>query len=319
MRKHFLPGYSILGYFIFAVSFSTCAVSGLSAQAPGANGVPVHTVVTVEARKGASPPVINREDVLVNEGKDRDPVTEWIPAQGDHADLEFFVLLDDGSNMTLGTELESIRQFIAAQPPTTKIGLAYMQNGIARVAANLTADHDAVAKALRLPVGVAGANGSPYFSLSDLAKRWPAGALRREVLMITDGIDRYYGSGDLEDPYLQSAIEDAQKAGIIVSAIYSPGIGHFGHSYYQTYWGQLYLSKMAEETGGEAYYIGMTGAPVSFNPFLQDLTNRLMHQYLLTFLAKPPKKAGLQRIKISTEVPNADLVAPQKIFVPAAP
>jgi hypothetical protein len=318
MRKHFLPGYSILGYFILTVSFIVCAVSGLSAQAAAGNGVPVHTVVTVEARKGANPPLINREDVLVNEGKDRDPVTEWVPAQGDHGDLEFFILLDDGSNMTLGTELESIRQFIAAQPPTTKIGLAYMQNGIARVAANLTTDHDAVAKALRLPVGVAGANGSPYFSLTDLVKRWPAGAMRREVLMITDGIDRYYGSGDLEDPYLQSAIEDAQKAGIIVSAIYSPGIGHFGHSYYQTYWGQLYLSKVAEETGGEAYYIGMTGAPVSFNPFLQDLTNRLTHQYLLTFLAKPPKKAGLQRIKISTEVPNADLVAPQRIFVPAA-
>ena len=101
--------------------------------------------------------------------------------------------------------------------------------------------------------------------------------------------------------------------------IYAPGIGHFGHSYYETYWGQLYLSKAAEETGGEAYYIGMTGAPVSFSPYLQDLSNRLTHQYLLTFLARPPKKAGLQRIRISTEVPNADLVAPQKIFVPAAP
>jgi len=318
MRKHFLPGCSLLGYSILAVLFSACAVVKLSAQAP-ANGVPTHTVVTVEARKGTAPPVINREDVLVNEGKDRDPVSEWIPAQGDHAELEFFVLLDEGSNMSLGTELDPIRQFILGQPATTKIGLAYMQNGIAKITVNLTTDHDAVAKALRLPMGVAGANGSPYFSLSDLVKRWPAGAPRREVLMITDGIDRYYGAGDFLDPYLDTAIEDAQKAGIEVSAIYTPGIGHFGHSYYETYWGQLYLSKAAEETGGEAYYIGMTGAPVSFSPYLQDLSNRLTHQYLLTFLARPPKKAGLQRIRISTEVPNADLVAPQKIFVPAAP
>lgn len=319
MRKHFLPGYSISGSISLAVLFFLCAVVELPAQAASANGVPVHTVVTVEARKGANPPVINQEDVFVNEGKDRDSVTEWIPAQGDHADLEFFIVLDDGSNMTLGTELDSIRQFILAQGPATKIGLAYMQNGIARIAANLTTDHEAVAKALRLPIGVAGANGSPYFSLSDLVKRWPAGTPRREMIMMTDGIDRYYGSGDLEDPYLQSAIEDAQKAGIIVSAIYTPGIGHFGHSYYQTYWGQLYLSRLAEETGGEAYYIGMTGAPVSFTPYLQELTNRLMHQYLLTFLAKPPKKPGLQRIKVSTEVPNADLVAPQRVLVASAP
>jgi len=314
MRKDFLPGCLVL-----AAVVGICGVHTLSAQAPAASGLPVHTVVTVEAHKGANPPVINREDVLVNEGKDRDLVTEWIPVQGGNAALEFFILLDDGSNMSLGTELDPIRQFILGQPATTKIGLAYMQNGIARIAANLTTDHDAVAKALRLPMGMAGANGSPYFSLSDLVKRWPAGVPRREVLMISDGIDRYYGSGDFLDPYLEAAIEDTQKAGIIVSAIYTPGTGHFGHSYYQTYWGQLYLSQVAEMTGGEAYYIGMTGAPVSFSPYLQDLTNRLMHQYLLTFLAKPPKKAGLQRVKISTEVPNADLVAPEKVFVPATP
>jgi hypothetical protein len=75
------------------------------------------------------------------------------------------------------------------------------------------------------------------------------------------------------------------RAGITVSAIYTPGVGHFGHSYWQTYWGQIYLSQLADETGGEAYYIGFTGPPVSFTPFLEDAGKRLMHQYLLTFLA----------------------------------
>jgi hypothetical protein len=302
---------------LFALAAGTSIVS--SALAQDANGVPVHTVVTVEARHGSNPPVINREDVMVNEGKERDTVIDWVPAQGDHAALEFFVLLDDGSNMTLGSQLEEIRKFILGQPDTAKIGLAYMQNGTAKIVQNPTNDHQQAAKALRLPMGVSGVNGSPYFSLSDLVKRWPAGAPRREVLMVSDGIDRYYGNGDYLDPYLDAAIEDAQRAGVIVSTIYTPGIGHFGHSYYQTYWGQLYMAKLAEKTGGEGYYIGLTGPPVTFNPYLEDIMQRLTHQYLLTFLAKPPKKAGLQRVKITTEVPNVDLISADEVYVPAAP
>lgn len=314
MNKHCSLANLVLG-----LAVCTFGTSSLWAQGPTANGVPVHTVVTVEARHGSNPPVINHEDVMVYEGHDRDTVTEWVPAQGDHAALEFFVLLDDSSNTTLGTQLDDIRKFINEQPVSTKIGVAYMQNGIAEIVQNLTNDHGLAAKALRLPMGYAGANGSPYFSLSDLVKRWPASGARREVLMVSDGIDRYYGENDFLDPYLTDAIEDAQRAGIIVSAIYSPGVGHFGHSYWRTYWGQLYMAQVAEKTGGESYYIGFTGPPVAFAPYLEDQARRLTHQYLLTFLAKPPKKAGLQRVKITTEVPNADLVTADEVYVPAAP
>jgi len=276
-------------------------------------------VVTVEARHGSEPPVLNREDVMVYEGHDRDPVTDWVPAQGDHAALELFILLDDGSSDSLGSQLKDIRQFINEQPASAKIGVAYMQNGIARIEQNLTSDHAQAAKALRLPLGISAADASPYFALGDLFKRWPEGSARREVLMVSDGIDRYYGSEDLLDPYLATVIADAQRAGIIVSAIYFPGAGHFGHSYWQNYWGQLYLAQLAEETGGESYYIGFTGAPVSLSPFLDDVAHRLGHQYLLMFLAKPPKKAGLQPVKIRTEVRNADLVAAHEVYVPARP
>jgi Beta-lactamase len=62
--------------------------------------------------------------------------------------------------------------------------------------------------------------------------------------------------------------------GITVSAIYTPGVGPYGHSYWQTYWGQIYLSQLADETGGDAYYIGFTAPPVSFTPFLDDVGNR---------------------------------------------
>jgi hypothetical protein len=271
--------------------------------------------VTVEPKHGSNVPVITRDDVMVHQGKDRDQVTDWTPAQGDRAALELFILIDDDANTSLGSQLEDIRQFINAQPSTTKIGVAYMQNGIARVAQEPTSDHAQAAKALRLPMGAGGANASPYFSLSDLVKKWPSGAERREVLMVSDGIDRYYGEGDPEDPYLQAALDDAGKAGIVVSAIYTPGVGHYGHSYWQNYWGQIYLSQLADKTGGEAYYIGFTGAPVTFAPYLDDVARRLEHQYFLGFLAKPEKKSGWQQIRLSTEIPNVDLVSAGRVYV----
>lgn len=296
-----------------AVWLAPASVAAQQVPAPG--GIPAHLLVTVEPRHGSAVPVINQDEVMVYEGHDRDKVTEWIPAQGDHASLDLFLLMDDSSGEGIGSRLDDIRQFINAQPASTKIGVAYMQNGIARVEQNLTDDHAQAAKAMRLPLGEAGINASPYISLSDLVKRWPAGAPRREVVMITDGIDRYYDIGDLQDPYLASAVDDAVRAGIIVSAIYNPGAGHFAHSYWQSYWGQIYLSQLADKTGGEAYYIGFTGAPVAFAPYLNDVGQRLTHQYFLTFLAKPPKKAGWQSVRLGTEVPKVDLISAGRVYV----
>jgi len=304
--------------FVVGLTLGALGDQGLAQQVPVANGVPAHMVVTVEARQGSDIPVVKREDAMVYEGRDRDQVTDWVPAQGDHAALELFILLDDSSSANLGTQLEDIRQFIMGQPSSAKIGIAYMQNGIARIEQNLTSDHALAAKALRLPLGIRGVNASPYFSLSDLMKRWPQSDSRREVLMVSDGIDRYYGYGDLLDPYLAAAIEDAQRGGVLVSVIYSPGVGHYGHSYWRTYWGQIYLAQVADETGGESYYIGFNGPAVAFAPFLNDLASRLNHQYLLSFLAKPEKKAGLHAVKLTTEVPNAELVSADRVYVPAA-
>jgi hypothetical protein len=310
---------------IFLVAFLISgAIVGYSAsyasaqETPSTTGSSVQMVVTVEGRKGSEIPVVNREDVMVHEGKNRDQVTDWVPARGDHAGLEFYVLIDDGSSPVLGTQLKDIKNFIAELPGTAQVGVAYMQNGSARIEQKLTTDHDLAAKAVRLPLGYFTANASPYFSLSDLVKHWQADGTRHEVLMVTSGFDPYYGIGDTLDPYLTTAIEDSQRAGVLVSAIYAPGAGHFGHSYWLNYWGQIYLAKLTEETGGEGYYLGFTGPAPDFTPFLNDAANRLNHQYVLTFLAQPRKKSGLQPVRVGTELHNADLVAAHQVYVPAS-
>lgn len=307
-------------YKFFFLLCITVAILGVSlptslAQDATAPAGSARLLVTVEALHGKDVPEVTQSDVIVFEGRDRDQVSSWVPARGDNAALELFILLDDGSNASLGSQLNELRQFINSQPESTKIGVAYMQNGIAKVQQGLTTDHNAAAQSLRLPLGERGINGSPYFSLSDLIKHWPQTSARREVIMITDGIDPYYGGWDPQDPYLSAAIEDAQRAGIVVFAIYTPGVGHFDHSFGRTYWGQMYLSRLAGETGGESYYIGFNGPPVAFNPYLDDVETHLAHQYFLTFIPKPQKNSGWRSIRLKTEVANADLVSADKVYV----
>jgi hypothetical protein len=308
------------GFLLSAMGVIVLLAAGagiLAAQTgPEAETVPTHMVVTEAAHRGSNLPVINQDEVVVLQGHEHDTVTGWVPAQGADAAMEFYILLDDDSTpSTLGTQLGDIRQFILTQPSSTKIGVAYMRNGIAWIAQKPSSDHALAAKALRLPLGLASANGSPYFSLSDLVKRWPKSESRREVLMISDGYDRYYGQNDFLDPYLDAAIGDAQRAGIVVSTIYNPGAGTHRRSYYSTYFGQVYLSRVADKTGGQSYYIGFRAPAVAFAPYLKDLSDRLNHQYLLSFLAEPEKKAGLEAVKLVSEVPNTELSAADRVYV----
>src|ERR1700727_912821 len=248
MKKiSFVVSALLAGSLLMAATGRGNAKEGAAPNAAAA-GTPVHMLVTVEARRGTDVPDVGRVDVMVHEGRDRDQVTDWVPAQGANGGLELFILLDDGSSFRLGSQLEEIHRFIDAQPGFAKIGVAYMQNGIAKVQQELTTDHAAAGKALRLPMGMGGINGNPYICLSDLIKRWPQSNARREVLMVTDGIDRYYGGGTLEDPYLDAAISDAQRAGIVVYGIYMPGSGRSGRRRGGNNWGQIHLSQLTEET-----------------------------------------------------------------------
>jgi hypothetical protein len=301
-------------------TFSAHRAAARQGQPQNSTGPQVHMTVSAEARHGLDVPEVNREDVLVGEGKEHDRVVSWLPAQGANAGMEFLVLIDDSSSVSLGSQMDDIRAFINAQPPTTFVGVGYMQNGTVQFTQNFTQDHASAAKALRLPLGAeAGVGASPYFSISDIAKRWQANPARprREILMISDGIDGYYGGGPT-DPYLDDAVADAQRAGITVYSIYTTGSGHARHSFFLNNWGQNYLSELAEMTGAESYWQGF-GPAVDFTPYLDELSHQLQHQYLLTFIPKPEKKAGFQRVRLSTESSGAELIYQKSVFVPATP
>jgi VWFA-related protein len=298
---------------VLLLSFSSFAHAQ---QEPAFPTTPVKVVVAAEARHGKDVPQIRSEDVVVMQAKQRQKVIAWQPIASSQLGAQIFLLIDDSlSTSDLGSKLNDIRDFINSQPATVQVGVAYMRNGTALVTQHLTTDHGQAAKALRLPTGDSGASASPYFSLQDLLKHWPQDDAAREVIMITDGIDAYWDSNSLDDPYVNSAIEQAQRQGVVVNAIYARGEGHLGHTFWRINSGQNFLSEIADGTGGEAYYLA-NDSPVSFTPYFNELTERMKHQYLLTFDAQPGPKSGFQPIKVSTEVPNVDLVAPKRVYVP---
>lgn len=298
-----------------------CAALLVSELPPGTNtatGPQVRMTVTANVEKGKRTPQIDKADIVVKQGKEPLQVAGWTPAQDDRAGLELFFLIDDASAWNLGTQLQDLRTFINSQPPTTAIGVGYARNGTVEVRQDLTTDHELAAKSLRLPMSSVGAYGSPYLSVASLMKGWAASDNRREVILVTDGIDRAgRGRNALLNPDVDTAASLAQKTGTIIHTIYFPGVGHWYRSYWERNYGQNGIAKLSDITGGESFALGLQ-APVSFAPYLEQVQQILDNQYLLTFSAKPGKKSGLQFVTVSTEVAGVDFSTPDAVWVPAA-
>jgi hypothetical protein len=280
--------------------------------------VPVSMLVSVEMKHGKDMkemPVINKEDVRVLQGHDRLRVTDWIPLQGEHAGLDLLILIDEATDQTVANQFDDLRRFMSAQPPTTAIAVGYMEDGTVRLTQNFTTDHEAAGKALRIPLGGFFGGNSPYLSVTDVIKRWPESNSRHVIFMVSDGIDPLQPG--ITDTYLDDTIETAQRTGTQIYAIFAARAGHFGHTFWRISQGQNNLSKLADQTGGEAYFQGFS-TPIAFAPFLDEFAERLNHQFLLTFLIKPEKKPTYQHVMLQTEVPNAELVGPDKVYVPGS-
>jgi hypothetical protein len=267
------------------------------------------------------PPEVKREDVIVKQGKERLQVTGWGPASGDRAGLALFVLMDDASDPSLGAQLDDLHAFIQALPASTSVGVGYMRNGTVNIAQDFTTDHNQAAKALRLPMASSGAYGSPYLSVIDLMKRWPEHPDRREIVMITDGIDRFrgglhYGGLGVISPDVDSASRLAQRTGTIIDTIFIRGVGRWGRNYWEITNGQNGIARLSDETGGESYFLG-TQNPVSLKPYLDDVQKSLSNQYLLEFRAVPGQKPGPQYVDLSTEVAGVELDSADSVWVAA--
>ena len=299
-------------FFIFAILLPI-ARPARAQQGGSSETAPVATVVTVLGPKFTPPPAISREDIVVYEDKNRLQVTGWIPAQGDRAWLDLAIVIDDASRSDLSLQFKDITSFLEELPQTTRTGIFYADNGTVIATSEFTNDHAAAAKKIRIPLGNIAAYTSIYLSVMDLISRWPVSQARREILLISDGIDRF--RGDPFSPDIDQTIERAQKAGIMIHTLYATGVGRVARNTFRVNFGQSNLSQIADATGGEAFFQGLQ-TPLSFEPYLKQLDLVLKNQYFLTFNAVRGKKADLHKIRTRTEQHNVELSHADKVLVP---
>jgi hypothetical protein len=303
----------------------TLVMAGLLAASPLAfsqneNQGQGQAVVTILPKKSdAAAPSVNEQTIHIEVNGKQSQLTNWQPLRGSQANVELVVLIDDGARASLGSQFEDIRQFVHSLPPNVKVSLAYMENGRAVLSGPLSANHAAAAQQLHLPLGAPGSSASPYFCLSDLAKSWPSNdrSARREVIMITDGVDYYNLRYDPEDPYVQTAIQDAAHANLVVYSIYWRNAGRVDRSEYENNAGQNLLSQVTDATGGNSYWIGL-GNPVSLQPYFEDFSLRLNNQYELGFTAPLRGKAELETLKVKVTADGVKVTAPKQTWVAPA-
>lgn len=302
--------------FLFALALSITIPDAFGVPDQTAPKVPVTTTVTVLGPKFTAPPPLARQDINAFSGKTRLDVLNWVPAQGGKAPLQLAIVIDNSANqLGVGTQLSDIAAFIRLQSKTTAVGVFYAANGTVQVASNFSTDHEAVAKTLRLPFGLrAGDSPSVYISLSDLIKnRWPVTGARREALLISSGVDRL--NRGPQSPYVAAAIEDSQKGGVVVQAIYTDGV-RFGETL-RGQFAQDNLVQLTDQSGGFNFFEGIS-TPVSFGPYLNQLNMVLHNQYLLTVaLPRTDKKNGeLRPLELKLEQRNVELKYPKQVLVP---
>lgn len=247
-------------------------------------------------------------------------ITAFVPAKGPDSPLELVILIDSSARTSIGTQLNDIASFVKEMPANAKMALGYMQNGRAALTGPLTSDSSQVLNGLHLPAGAIGASSSPYFCLSDLAKNWPSRDphARREVVMVTDGVDYYNLRYDPNDPYVLSAIQDSIRAGLVVYSIYWVNRGRIDKSDYENNAGQSLLQQVTQATGGNSYWEG-TGNPVSFDPFFKDLRHRFQNQYRVDFSSQlKGDKPQVVRFSLKVQGADAKVYAPQQVLVSRA-
>ncbi|MDT7542960.1 MAG: hypothetical protein QOE33_2864 [Acidobacteriota bacterium] len=233
-------------------------------------------------------------------------------SQAEHAPLYLSVFVQDDLVSPAGNEIATLADFIRHLPEGTNVMIGYLRVGSVQIRQKFTTDLERAAKALRIPGGTPAVGPyNPYSTIIEGIKRYqsqPVG--RRAVLAVTDGLDISRGvdnSVASQSTDLQRAINEAQRHGVAVYSIYTP-TANTEHNPTLVNNAQGALARLSDETGGKAFFHG-TNAPLSFTPYLRELSTTLDKQIALTYLSTHESK-GFHKIKLETTLEGAQLVYP---------
>ena len=197
--------------------------------------------------------------------------------------LNIAILIQDDLISRVGNELGVTRQFIRSLPPGSRVMVGYITTGTLQVRQPFTTDLNRAANSLRMPIASTSASPyNPYVEVIEALKkfdsRWQG---HNAVLLVSDGLDTSRGfdataAGHTLD--IDRTITEAKRRSVAIFSFYAPTVGLTSHSYLAASYGQSSLNRVADKTGGKAFFQGMTGF-VTFDSYFSRLTQELNRVY----------------------------------------
>lgn len=297
-KSHKLPA------ILFAVVLVLSSVAVAQRRQPGASGREVTVPVTVHPhndRTRQAAASLGPDDFVVRENRRPQRIISVKRAQ--ETPLQLAVLIQDDLIPGVNNERSRIQEFIRQLPEGSRVMTGYLTVGSLRVAQDFTTDRDRAAQSLRVIRSAPDAAPyNPYIEVIEALRRFdsqPAG--KRIILLISDGLDASRGfrsASPSQSVDLDRAISEAQRRSVAVFAFYAPSVGFTSESRLAANYGQGSLNRIADETGGEAFFAGNTF--VSFDPYFKELQDALGNMWIITYESSTSGK-GFRRVEVTSE------------------
>ena len=197
--------------------------------------------------------------------------------------LNLAILIQDDLLSQVGNELGVTRDFIRSLPQGSRVMVGYITTGTLQVRQPFTTDLEKAAKSLRIPLATRGSSAfNPYVEVIEALRKFDnSWTNSNAVLLISDGLDVSRGfdssaAGHTLD--IDRTISEANKRHISIFSFYAPSVGLTSYSHLAASYGQSSLNRVSNETGGRAFFQGITGF-VTFDSYFARLREALNRQY----------------------------------------
>ena len=197
--------------------------------------------------------------------------------------LNLAILVQDDLISQVGSELGATREFIRSLPAGSRVMVGYITTGTLQVRQPFTNDLDKAASSLRIPRSSTSASSyNPYVEVIEALRNFDASWKgKNAVLLISDGLDTSRGFDTTSSAHtvdLERAIKKANESSVAVYAFYAPSVGLTSRSRLAASYGQSSLNRLADDTGGKAFFQGTSGF-VTFDSYFKHLKETLNEQY----------------------------------------
>jgi hypothetical protein len=195
------------------------------------------------------------------------------------APVNIAILIQDDLISSVGNEIRVTADFIRSLPKGSRVMVGYITAGSLQVRQPFTTDLDSAARSLRIPVSSTSASPyNPYVEVLEALRHFDSHwSGRNALLLISDGLDvsRGFDSSSAANTLdLERATNGANARNVAIYSFYAPSVGLTSRSRLAASYGQSSLNRISNETGGKAFFQGMTGF-VTFDPYFTQLRRAL--------------------------------------------